>query len=341
MAPRAVGLLALVVGHAAGTRSFRHFSDQLYCSGSEERLCTLEHNGKRTTTQPGECLWFTPDKHPVTEADMDPGNGAARGKWGRQSWDPVAAGVVGAAAFPLVDRGAAQACLRGKLVHFAGDSTTRDTYLTLASLLGLGETAKFGRMTRWRDTLAGAGGTKLTFQFLAFGNYTKEVDMAKSGLSAKKADLVFVQCFMYDRYRDLLGPQPESMGEACMQYLSETVGYGSASSPPVYLLGTTHPPGWVDPYENRTQAGSVMSRIFASVNAAAGITCRRSARTGDYIAVSSRGIRGPIDRYNIVGHRKGDRIHPLPNAQQAVVRMMMRHVCPPKGLVEAAEEEEA
>ena len=33
-------------------------------------------------------------------------------------------------------------------------------------------------------------------------------------------------------------------------------------------------------------------------------------------------------RYNIVGHRKHDRIHPMANAQQAILHMMTRHVCP-------------
>ena len=76
-----------------------------------------------------------------------------------------------------------------------------------------------------------------------------------------------------------------------------------------------------------------MERIFRSINSAAGITCKRVAKKG-YAVVSSRGIRGPIDRYNIVGHRKPDRIHPHPNAQAAIVRMILRHLCPTKDVAD-------
>jgi len=239
---------------------------------------------------------------------------------------------VASAAFPLLRKEAVQDCLRGKRVLFAGDSTTRDTYTTLASLAGTQEAGKYGRMERSRDT-ATLDGTRLSFQFLGKGNDTADVERGRRLLADRKADVVFVQCFMYDNLFYMAGRE-EGMGEACMQYLEAVVGFGSASSPPVYLLGSTYPPNWVDPYENRTRAGSVMERIFRSINSAAGITCKHTAKNGYYAVVSSRGIRGPIDRYNIVGHRKPDRIHPHPNAQQAIVRMIIRHMCPTKDVAD-------
>ena len=78
-----------------------------------------------------------------------------------------------------------------------------------------------------------------------------------------------------------------------------------------------------------------MARIFKSINNAAGIRCVRGGGAGgaggggggDYHVVSSRGIRGPLDRYNIVGHRKRDRIHPFPNAHAPTVQMMLNSMC--------------
>jgi hypothetical protein len=36
----------------------------------------------------------------------------------------------------------------------------------------------------------------------------------------------------------------------------------------------------------------------------------------------------PIDRYNSVGHRKREGIHPFFNAQFPVVWQMLQHMCP-------------
>ena len=77
-----------------------------------------------------------------------------------------------------------------------------------------------------------------------------------------------------------------------------------------------------------------MARIFNSINRAAGIRCTPHAHEGrhttvanEYRVVSSRGIRGPIDRYNVVGHRKRDRIHPFPNAHVPTLQMMLNFMC--------------
>ena len=140
-----------------------------------------------------------------------------------------------------------------------------------------------------------------------------------------------VQCFMYDWYKLFTKPASaldDGMGEACMEHLERlhaALGPPSAPKPPTVLLGPTYPPAWVDAYSNRTNEGSIMSRIFGSVNRAAGIECVR--RGGEYSIRNSKSLLGPVDRYNIVGHRKADRIHPMPNAQRAILLMMARHLC--------------
>ena len=58
--------------------TFQQFSDNLYCSGSEERLCGT--GGPRTG--PGECLWFAGTR-PVKPAEMDPADNGARAAWPR------------------------------------------------------------------------------------------------------------------------------------------------------------------------------------------------------------------------------------------------------------------
>ena len=60
-----------------------------------------------------------------------------------------------------------------------------------------------------------------------------------------------------------------------MQYVRaiHALGPPSAPQPKTVLLGPTYPPNWVEAYSNRSRAGSVMARIFASVNRAAGIAC--------------------------------------------------------------------
>ena len=124
--------------------AFQRFSDNLYCSGSEERLCgtggpqsPYSVRAPHGRTDPGECLWFNGPR-PITHAEMDPNNAGARTAWPRHRWDPVAAGAVSASEFPT-DMRAVERCFRTKRVHFAGDSTTRDAYTMLAAELKLVE----------------------------------------------------------------------------------------------------------------------------------------------------------------------------------------------------------
>ena len=141
--------------HLATT--FQQFSDNLYCSGSEERLCGT--GGPRTG--PGECLWFAGTR-PVKPAEMDPVDNGARAAWPRHRWDPVAAGAVPASEF-TTDMRTVQQCFRGKRVHFAGDSTTRDAYTMLIAELKLAELKPSApRMARQRETLTAPDGTRIS-----------------------------------------------------------------------------------------------------------------------------------------------------------------------------------
>ena len=137
--------------------TFQQFSDNLYCSGSEERLCGT--GGPRTG--PGECLWFAGTR-PVKPAEMDPVDNGARAAWPRHRWDPVAAGAVPASEF-TTDMRTVQQCFRGKRVHFAGDSTTRDAYMMLIAELKLAELKPSApRMARQRETLTAPDGTRIS-----------------------------------------------------------------------------------------------------------------------------------------------------------------------------------
>ena len=133
---------------------------------------------------------------------------------------------------------------------------------------------------------------------------------------------------MYDWIGPLFAGDNDDMGSACMELISRTI-LSAAPRVPIYLLGPVYPPNWVSPYENRTRSDSVMARIFSSIHRGTGIRCVRGGpeHKGDYHVVSSRGLKGPIDRYNVVGHRKRDRIHPFPNAHAPVVQMMLNWMC--------------
>ena len=114
------------------------------------------------------------------------------------------------------------------------------------------------------------------------------------------------------------------MGRACFDYLRSAV-LSNAPKAKVFLLGPSFPPNWVDDYRNRTKPDSIIERLFRTINEAAGVTCKRAA-SGLYRA-KSRGVVAPIDRYNVVGHRKRDGIHPFPNAHAGVVDMIINHMC--------------
>ncbi|KAL3932445.1 MAG: hypothetical protein SGPRY_000702 [Prymnesium sp.] len=116
--------------------AFQRFSAQLFCSGAMQQRCILPDLPSSTA---GTCLWFTQDKLPVREIDMNRSISDRHAskiirRWPSDRWDPVAAGVLG---FRYFDQQAAEACVRSKRVLIAGDSTTRDTFYEFSVLVRL------------------------------------------------------------------------------------------------------------------------------------------------------------------------------------------------------------
>ena len=349
--------------------TFTQFADNLYCSGSEERLCVLPHAAPQPNL-PGECLWFDGSK-PLTHEDM---SRSLEKRWPKDRWDAVAAGAVSADHFKHYDKAAAASCLDQQHVVVLGESTTRDLFSELAVHAGLkppsgacmntGGHEKGSICTRVVQTPR-TNATRLTFQFLSRANTTREVGILSKLLSDRPPTHVFVYCFMYDWYGynengiyGLWHGETDDMGNACNDMISRAIRQRYPTTP-IYLLGPTYPPAWVSPYENRTRDDSAMARIFRSVNHGMGIRCERrsvAASTGaagggggggdhlqptqhrhgggagggggGYKVVSTNGIKGPLDRYNIVGNRKRDRIHPFPNAHVPTIQMMLNYLCP-------------
>lgn len=213
-----VGSAAIAPEKHLLSTSFQHFSDNLYCSGSEERLCGAGGRAPHGRTGPGECMWFN-GVRPVKPAEMDPADNGARAAWPRHRWDPVAAGAVSASEFPT-DLRAVQRCFRGKRVHFAGDSTTRDAYTMLVAELKLAELKPNApRMVRQRETVAAPDGTRLSFQFFATANRSEELPLGRTLNQGRAPDYFVVQCFMYDWYKVFERPASradDAMGEARM-----------------------------------------------------------------------------------------------------------------------------
>jgi len=110
---------------------FLQWSDTLYCAGVEENLCPLA-NGSRSL--PGQCHWHRRNRFgnyvPVTQADM---NTTKRQTFAQHQWNPpVESG------YRYFNRQAAAACVQGKRLLVAGDSTSRDTYYMLGLVAGYG-----------------------------------------------------------------------------------------------------------------------------------------------------------------------------------------------------------
>jgi len=313
---------------------FRHFADQLYCSGSERRWCVpmaaAAASNHLAHSHPGECYWHKTDGRLVTHDDMDQDK-RPRHAWQSDVWDAAKAGGVDVTAFPHVSKADATACVHGKHVLVLGESTTRDLYYEFAQTVGLkpdrspcmNVNARAPICTR--AALSADNRTRVSFQFLSRANATRELAITKATVAERAPDAVFVYCVMYDWMSTVWDGESDAMGDACMQNVDEAILVAWPRTP-VYLLGPTFPPNWVDAYPNRTLLGSRMSRIFNSINHAAGLECATKP-DGDFKVVSSRGIRGPIDRYNVVGHRKRDMVHPYENAHRPVVQMMLTHLC--------------
>ena len=183
-----------------------------------------------------------------------------------------------------------------------------------------------------------------------------------SMLRDRRLDAAFVQCPIYEWFKpdaynysksreerarladgiDELAVGPahwEGMGVACAQYLDRVIrpaieaggagADGKTDGKPtrLFLLGPTPLPAWT----RQHGSDSVELFVFASINQALGVRCRRHA-DGAWGVTSARTGITPIDRYAIVGGRRRDAIHPFFNAQFAIVQLMLNHLCPAKGL---------
>lgn len=71
-------------------------------------------------------------------------------------------------------------------------------------------------------------------------------------------------------------------------------------------------------------------QLVAELHAALGIGCRW--RGGAYELVGAAAAAAepitPLDRFNIVGHRSYDGVHPTLPAQYGVVQLLLNHLCP-------------
>jgi len=125
-------------GSTAHSFSAHSFSAQLYCSGSEEQACP---NGQKA----GICYWFKKGSGkklvPLTRADEN----RSRTLGAADQWDPKRAGV---ASHHYFNKSSAAACLSGKRIHIAGDSTSRDTFY---ELMAVGSHSIFTGGGDWHD----------------------------------------------------------------------------------------------------------------------------------------------------------------------------------------------
>ena len=215
----------------AQPRSFLRFASNLYCSGSEERLCALP-DGNRAP--PGHCFWFKPQGRtwaPVSTEDMELGQ---KPRWPRDRWDPARAGAIPTTLFPPPTLESASRCVRGKRVHVIGDSTTRDTFYELLASTGREVTKDGSPADRrriwptgaWEPSFPRSGGgdalgrcmghgkrhvtcirdvrereagaeseTRFSFQFLSGANNSWELDESRRLLADRPPDVLFVQAY--------------------------------------------------------------------------------------------------------------------------------------------------
>ena len=344
------------------------FAAQLYCAGAEDQLCP-------DGADPGMCLWFNHAGKALTAHDMN------RSDWVRVSsrlphdfWDPLRAGAHG---FQYFGKDEAAACLGGKRIHVAGDSTTRDTFYELIAAGGhpifnggagdwnvkeheprsphsSGGRDKFGmclgdltkrwscvRDEKWPSPHRGPE-TRVSYQFLMKSNSSWEYGQLNETFRERALDAAFVQCPIYEWFRpdaynysltkeerarvenQQIGPRHfEGIGTACYEYVQRVVRPLLAPGGRIFLVGLTPLPGWT-----RTVGGTEVERkIFASINHAFGLRCRRHA-DGSWSLLSRHGV-GAIDRYVVTGIRRRDMIHPFFNAQFATVQLMLNQLCPP------------
>ena len=200
---------------------FGEFSAQLYCSGATEQVCRV----KGVSVPAGQCHWKrAPDWLAATDQDMARSHAV---RWQHDRWDPHSTGVPG---FHKYGRDEAFACMRGRRVLVAGDSTSRDTFYEFLAVVGHPIQVQYPTDPRqyWPESafepqlLPAAGRdvfgvcmgnaekertctrdvrwgrlneTSVVFQFLTRSNSSWELDLfAKQLGDDDPPDSVFVQC---------------------------------------------------------------------------------------------------------------------------------------------------
>ena len=205
------------------------FAAQLYCAGAEEQRCP-------DSSQAGLCYWFKANLEPVRLADFNKSWEEQVRRFPHDRWDPLRAGIAG---FRYFGPEEARECVKGKRIHLAGDSTTRDTFYEFASVAGhplftdrsLGAWAPgqyeprapvssggrdrngecLGQFDRKKFCLrderhpnpSPTPETRLSFQFLMRSNSSWEVGHASTILNAaeRPLDAAFVQCPIYEWFK--------------------------------------------------------------------------------------------------------------------------------------------
>lgn len=240
-APRQNGSALTRRLESSGNGAFLRWADNLYCSGAMEQTCRLA-DGRSVLK--GLCYWHKSSMGrlvPLTEAEME--YPAKRPTWPSQRWDPLQPHwpKSSESGFRYFGREAAHACLRGKRIMVAGDSTTRDTFYELVTVAGHGgrimknlpnESRAYWpdgayaprepggttqdkegwcmgnhekRMSCLRDIHvpgeAGRGATRFSYQFLTQSNSTWELGLSGRQMGDRAPDFAFVQCPQYEYFK--------------------------------------------------------------------------------------------------------------------------------------------
>ena len=185
--------------------------------------------------------------------------------------------------------------------------------------------------------------TRIYFQFLTAQSVTRELDVIESLANRTTFDFAFVQCPMYEylnpnAYNYSLTKEERArpmndtsvgekflskIGKNCRQYFDH-IAKISNSQTQIFNLGITPLPGWT-----KTILGDTAElKITRSIHRGLGISCHANRSSYHLQALSSSPVITAIDRFNTVGLRRRDFIHPLYNAQFAVVQLMLNHMCP-------------
>lgn len=267
---------------------------------------------------------------------------------------------------------AVRRCLSNQSWLLLGDSTVRDTFYELLAMLGQPMSSAHGAWPKGESeprasvasygedrlgkcgAVSGPGhsrcsryaritGTPGRVRYRMVVKPSEAMDAATESKGFKEPSAIFLQCpiweaFAPDAYNYSLSSRERhlrrlnlrrlgSIARSCAQAFEGLAHrYPRARR---YWLGPAPDPGMLD---NQTTAELIVGHFHTQL----GLACRHgSTGTGGYTIASGRGIT-PLDRFNIIGRRTREGIHPLFNAHFALVMLMMRHQCRPPSARPAA-----